>query len=516
MARPLPGASRARLLLLVAALCGALPSCSNNGPGGRRPHVVVVVVDTLRADLVSDPYGLADTPHLDELIAGSKGFTHAVAHAPLTLPSHTSLFSGRLPHEAGVLNNAVPVPTTVELLPEWLERYGYESRAVISMGTLNPVKQAPSLARGFSHYDIDYHNLDDAERVLERVRASLDARDEDRPLFLFAHFADPHAPYRDHDDVPSEVVLTAGEAELARLDTSMAPHWSEDLELEAGTFRLRYDFADLGEVRMLFLRPAAGGPHLPVNWEVGRRRAGANEVVVSWEVPEDGSWRLSTWVSDVTYVEQVQQRYPREVEHVDRVLGALVEELEARGMWQDTVFVFTSDHGEALGERGRIGHPWSLYEDQVRVPLLLRTPESHPFHEELQAVPTDALIGLRNLAPTLLQLCGLPGLPGTTGTSILDAVGSPVLSEVYPPESPLEHLSLRSPDHKLVWTPAEDAWELYDLRADPAEQRDLFADRGGEFAEWQALLRSVFERSRAALRGETDEEAGAMLDALGY
>src|SRR5262245_55369853 len=125
-------------ILVLAAGCGdvtedASPSVAKLSPEdaalaawkpAEQPNIVLILIDTLRADAVLDPQGAYDTPNIDRL--GSEGlvFTRAFASAPMTLPSHTSLFSSRPPLETGVLNNQQVVPEDLPVLAQWLEEHG--------------------------------------------------------------------------------------------------------------------------------------------------------------------------------------------------------------------------------------------------------------------------------------------------------------------------------------------------------------------------------------------------------
>ena len=120
--------------LLVLAGCGG----GEGDAPRKRPSVVLIVVDTLRADAVLDPRGQCDTPNIDALARDGVAFERAFSHAPMTLPSHTALFSSRPPFETGVFNNWQPVREDLPLLAQWLEEYGYQTHAVISLGTLDP------------------------------------------------------------------------------------------------------------------------------------------------------------------------------------------------------------------------------------------------------------------------------------------------------------------------------------------------------------------------------------------
>ena len=198
-----------------------------------RPHVILIVIDTLRADAIHDPYDLVDTPHIDALAADGVVFSNAFAHAPMTLPSHTSLFSSRLPFETGVLNNGQVVPEDLPLLAERLEEYGYRTCAVISLGTLSLVGQE-GIRRGFEEFNADFMRMAKAHEVTERVSDQLGDLDPDQPVFLFVHYSDPHEPYYDHDHEPRNAELWIDGELFEEICISDAYVWKGEIELEPG------------------------------------------------------------------------------------------------------------------------------------------------------------------------------------------------------------------------------------------------------------------------------------------
>lgn len=188
------------LLSFGGAACGG---CGWRPPGGR-PNILLVTIDTLRADRVGalgSPLGA--TPHLDRLAARGTTFTAAFTTAPITLPAHASLLSGRLPFRHGArINGTERVAPSVPLLAEEFRGAGYETGAFVGSLVL---RADTGLGRGFDTYDETFAANEGrpretwvAERrgdeVAGRAIAWLD-RERDRPFFVWVHFYDPHAPY---------------------------------------------------------------------------------------------------------------------------------------------------------------------------------------------------------------------------------------------------------------------------------------------------------------------------------
>ena len=140
-----PRTSRFRALAAAAGLSAVLVcGCSRAAPGegAEQGNLVVIVVDTLRAD-----FGGAKTPHIDQLGRDGIAFDLAFRHAPITLPAHTALFSSRHPFLTGVTNNGQPVPRQVPVLSEWLAAHGYRTAAAVSLASLWPVSAGRGVDR---------------------------------------------------------------------------------------------------------------------------------------------------------------------------------------------------------------------------------------------------------------------------------------------------------------------------------------------------------------------------------
>lgn len=426
--REWPVFPRGRGLATTLALACGLTACRAAAPPARpRPSVLLVTVDTLRADRLGC-YGRAgaETPAMDGLAREGLLFRQAFTSVPLTLPAHATLLTGLEPAAHGLVDNGMSARDLgAPTLAERLSGAGYDTAAFVAAHVLNRIF---GLDRGFRLYDdgppdVDetegfFHGVADASGRVEAAVAWL-RRPRQEPFFLWLHLYDVHAPH-------------------------VAP----------APFAQR--FAD----------------------------------------PYDG-----------------------EVAYVDSQLARLLRGLANLGLEQDTLVVLTADHGESLGEHGEETHGILLYDATLRVPLILRLPG----RVRPGAVSTRAVV-LADVAPTVLELCGLPRNPRSHGVSLLqEEPGGPPralwAASDYPARqfgwAPLR--SLRAAGFKLIEAPRP---ELYALEQDPGETRDLAARDPRRLAELRARLPEV-ERALAAARpalaplepaGETRER----LAALGY
>jgi arylsulfatase A-like enzyme len=491
------------------------PACGGGGyDDSRRPNVFLVVADTLRGDYVEG--AAVATPALATLAADGVRFTHAFSHAPMTLPSHTALFSSRPPFETGVLNNYQDVPSSLPLLAEHMQRFGYATHAVISLGTLNPRKgEGTGLDRGFDVYDLDYWHMDTAESAVERMARRLDQVDTGRPFFFFAHFTDPHRPYNAHggDDLQADVKID-GEPFLT-VNLSDMTQWEGEVELEAGEHEL--EFTAERDFRIGALEFGRDDPRL--KWEAteGGLYKTLQRVVVTATVKESGTFLLRFWTSEVVKRKATAARYGGEVEYLDRHLGAFFDELRTRGLYDDSVILFTSDHGEALYEHDAFAHVQNLYDEMINVPLIVKLPAGHPALGRLEEI-RDAVVPHMDLVPTILDLTGLPALEGARGTSLLTGRSNTVFAETHKPEAKHNYLGIRDDRYKLIYDPDAQSFEMYDLQADPDELVDVFAEHGDERADWQAQLElaSTLAKKGVPSMGDASAETLEALQALGY
>ena len=169
--------------------------------------------------------------------------------------------------------------------------------------------------------------------------------------------------------------------------------------------------------------------------------------------------------------------YEAEALWTDEHLAALLDELTVLGVLDDTLVILTSDHGEEFYEHGRWGHQRTLYEEVLRVPMLMRYPQSLPAGLR---VPGQAR--LQDVMPTVLELAGVPERAGLEGQSLL-----PLLDPDHPghaqhlrlsvPARELDLYGLRSSTHKSLWDEFNEQGSLYDLARDPREQRPIAFDR---------------------------------------
>ncbi len=388
-----------RTYCLTVCVLAALLATACTKP--ERPNVLVVTIDTLRADRCS-AYGhsVATTPVLTRLADHGTLFRRAYSPTSTTAPSHAALMTSRHPRTLGVLKNGQPIVDEETTLAEVFHDAGYATAAFTSS---LPVKARYGFGQGFEHYDDEFttetaslgrqkspkaHDRR-AEFTVTAVKAWLAGRSDSRPLFVWVHLVDPHAPYRSPE-------------------------------------------------------------------------------------PFDGDWPRRAG--------RMRKRYDAEVRYADRNLGEILEAFERAEAGAGTIVAVTSDHGEGLGDHNWMSHGINLYEEAVRVPLVV----SAPGRVDERAVAEEP-VQLMDVAPTLVELAGIDVPAAFHGVDLFGP---------RDPERPvyLQRRSYKSKkqrkrkiagamtavvrgDSKLINAPEEKGLELYDLARDRQERRNLAVSR---------------------------------------
>jgi arylsulfatase A-like enzyme/Tfp pilus assembly protein PilF len=399
----------------------------------RRPspadlNVVVVTLDTLRADRLGC-YGFrgVETPNVDAVAAEGVLFEQATSTVPLTLPSHTSIFTGLIPPHHGVRDNGgFFVEATTTTLAERLKQGGYTTGAFVGAWVLD---SRWGLDQGFDLYsdrfDLSKYKVVNLGTVQKKGDEVMDlalewlAGVKEKKFFAWVHLYDPHTPYE-----PPEPFLS------------------------------RYP----------------------------------------------------------------GQKYLGEVAYTDKVVGRLVAWLKGAGVWDRTVLVLVSDHGESLGEHGENAHTFFVYDATQHVPLIVRTPWGDRGRSRAQVSTVDVM-------PTVLDLVGLAPQPAIDGRSLARLVLHPAsdspgvaYSETYFPRFHYgwQHLrSMRDGQWKYIEAPTP---ELYDVQQDPGETRNVFKAYSRRAEELRLRLeRMAGSGVQAAPDAATlDPETLQRLAALGY
>jgi arylsulfatase A-like enzyme len=496
-----------RLAPLVAAFAwvGAA-GCGGDGPAGKapaaearydatgallsgsrraiaRPNVVLICLDTLRADAIESVGGAPPAmPKLAALAAGATRFRDSASSASWTAPSIATMLTSLWPWRHGVQGhfNSPPLVPSVTTLAEILRAAGYATYAMTGGGF---VSDSMGLGQGFDDLREDW-SVDDPHGRLQRRVSTLDRA---KPFFLFLHTYDAHEPYgrkyppEGHDD-PARVA--AVNAYVKSLQARMPEPESEAPREEGRTLLLALRTDPLMQ-QALFAR-------------FGRERMQRACFVYDRMVYPTSPDRREL---DAT----LRARYAAGLARLDDGLAGVLARLEA-ALPKDTVWIVTTDHGEAFGEHVNLGHGRYLYDELSRTILFVKAPGRLPAGE------VRGSCGLVDVLPTVLDLAGLPSSPDFDGRSLLtlargQGTGHAILAEEVRRDYEASHhtelrlASARTRRGKWIatWKPADRSVEeeVYDLEADPAESKRLGADAvAGLGADFEAAVAAMRARMK--------------------
>jgi len=457
---------------VVAMLCVAAAACHRPAA---HPNVVLIVLDTVRADHLS-AYGYSHptSPTLEAFARQAIRFTQAYSLSTWTLPAHASLFTGLYPSAHGATQQHLWLDDRFDTLAELLHGRGYTTAAFSG----NPwVARATHMEQGFD------------------VMQEMWGRPEANETGTF-----PHA--------------------TNRLVFDWLARRSRD--------RPFFLFVNYIEPHFPYSAPATyEAPFVDPTSTADERR----QAEVRWT-----DWYLHppTWTPRLAALRAAL--YDAELSYVDAILGELLAELRRAGVYDDSIIVITSDHGENLGEHGHLDHVFSLYNTTLHVPLLLHLPQG----AGAGTTRTDP-VQLTDVFVTLAALTGADPHPAPGGRNLLDGTAPPdraLLAEYDFPAQALTAFSsaeqssaaldgfrreLRSVQvgaRKLIWA-SDGRHELYDLGSDPREERNLVAEAPQSAADLNRTLQTLTQRRPPASEPPSpaltpDAAARERLRQLGY
>ncbi len=456
-----------RLLLLLVASVG-LGSCDSRPAG---PNILLITLDTTRRDhLGCYGYQRDTSPNLDRLAADSIVYTNAYAVSSWTLPTHASLFTGKLPSAHGAeydpegplkLTDGIqdgpwqhyrarPIAENETTLAQILTAEGYATGGVAG----GPWMKTPfRLQKGFEFYDDENVTALNGRAAEDVTRVALEFIDRhaDEPFFLFLNYYDPHSPYFDPAKKPG--------------------------------------------YRPEFVRQVC-----PLGVDPGQLEQGELQRLL----------------------------YDAEIAYADHHLGRLLDHLRARGLYENTWIFVTADHGElqddpVLGDKGLWGHGNSLSQAEIHIPLFVKEPGRSG-----RKGPDDRMVQQTDVLPTILERLGLSLPPNIQGTPlgqrhpiVAEAVTLPFMSD--PERTDWRHQGdwrvVIIGKYKYGWSSNGTPF-LIDLEADPGEHTNLVTSDPARAQEMESLLLKYLaqlpEPGAVGQVGPVDEETMKSLRGLGY
>jgi len=404
-----------------------------------RPNILLVTIDTLRADHVGCyGYRRATTPTIDRLAGQGTVFTRAFSNTPWTTPSHYCFMTGALVSRHGSrdnLRNRTGVQGSVPvMISEVLRSAGYDTAAFVSG---YPLLRRSGLAAGFSVYDDTMQDklFGGTWKVERRAPQTADAfkrwwkaRGAGAPWFVWVHFYDPHGPYTPLPEYANMFV-----------DDGLGP---------------RDEVLD-----------APGNEPKPPGWT---KIAGERQ---------DRQYYIS--------------QYDAEIRMADDGVKAIVSLLEQAAQLESTIIVVSADHGEYLGEHGRWFVHDDLYSQSLMIPMVFSGP-GVPRGER-----SDAITESIDVAPTLLSLAGIAPPASMMGTKLFTGDGNVRrhARDLVLSESPRTNRCSVT-GGSLQWIGTHPHTELHDYRHDPLRRRNLIGELAYESKMMRQFAGDAVSRAR--------------------
>ncbi|MEO8595845.1 MAG: sulfatase [Candidatus Solibacter sp.] len=452
----------AGILTLASFALGrpAAPSVEAASPAIKqtnRPDIILIVMDTVRADHLSEyGYERNTTPNLKALAADSTVYTNAISASDITLSSHASLFTGMYPSWHGAYcdpRNAAygrAISERYPIVSELLHGGGYHTRGVAA----NLYLRADfGLERGFDEFRIPR-----PVPILAAENGFMLRHGFRRLLSFVFDTAQFDRLYATGQDITALVV--SGGA-------------------EAGPARPAFTFINYMDAHFPYLPPSPYDARFP-----GRKPRTTQDDL------ELQQHALVTGKSDVPgYRLHAVSQYDGGIAYLDWQIGQVTAWLKRRGSYDNTMIIVTSDHGESFGERQRVGHANSPYQNLLHVALLVKYP-----HQERRGIESRP-VSLTGVAPTILEAANIAVPASMQGSSLTRTANREIYSETFP--CPVAH----SPDcpngctaraifswpYKFITT-SNGRRELFDLDSDPAEASNLYVRQPERAAELSGRL----------------------------
>ncbi len=413
------------MCILALALCGRAEQAA------KHPNVLLITTDQQQVTATSAAGNpLLKTPHMDSIAAHGVYFTRSYCAYPLCSPSRSALHTGRTPHEIKVDRNSVPIDPAMPISGQVFRAAGYDTayagkwhmpNAYPTDGIAGFEVLNKTTRQGKLAHDVDEATMNAAIEFLQRKH--------DKPFYLVVSFINPH-----------DICLPAGGS-----SPLLAAVWQK-------------------------YQPPAGAPLPPLPANFGPTGGGPGPLLAKHEEWDENQWQ------------RYRYAYYRMVEDVDQQVGRVLETLRETGQEDQTLIVFTSDHGEGLGS-----HRWTgkmmFYEEESAVPLIISWKGVTPPGR----MDRNHLVSTLDVLPTLCDYAGIQPPPLMRGESLRRVIENPaqpghefVASEMAGGGARRGGRSfmVRTKQHKYVRLAGPTTTELlFDLEADPGERKNLAADQ---------------------------------------
>lgn len=454
-------------------------------------NVLLIVADTLRADHVSAyGYSRSTTPAIDRLAKEGALYERAFSTSPWTTPSHASMFTGQYPTRNGVDGRNIYLNPAADTLAAYLARHGFQTAGFINNVY---IRRQTGIGRGFQQYEEFWGRNEVASLplLLELIRDHLRPR-QDTGAAETRHSVEQWLSHDWNSSHPFFLFVHF-----------MEPH---------------APYGEPSKYISEYLPAGITAEHaLKVNQDP--------ELYVCGKVP----------MKPLDFA-SLNALYDNDIRYMDTQIDALLSSFRARGLMDNTLVIFVSDHGEHFGDHGLMSHELSVYDELIHVPMILRHPATIRAGTRISNIVQTAdlfpsILRFLNLPLSEIDLQGLSLLPESNERSRVpfafveynNARAADKIAQrckgVSDPRFRQKTLKVaRSADLKLIYGD-DGTRELYNVKNDPAESHNLYVQAPREAQILQAVLNrwsASFQASRFFRKEDISREALEELRSLGY
>lgn len=479
------------LFIFVCSSCSVKPKKAREI---KPPNIVFIMSDDHAYQAISAyGYGLNHTPHIDSLASGGIRFDHAFVNNSLCAPSRASIISGKYSHKSSVKNIGDVFDGSQTTFPKQLQNAGYQT-ALIGKWHLR------SYPTGFDYWKIlpgqgDYYQPDFIHQNGDTLRENgyvtnlitddaiewMDKRDPDKPFCVLVWNKAPHRNWMpdikylnefDTVTIPEPPTLfddystrtRAAHEQKMEIAKSLSPNYDLKLDMYPQKPYKRYDELWINLFNRLTPEEQAAfaKEYEPKNDAFRKANLSGKDLV---------RWKYQRYMKD----------YLRTIQSIDDNVGRISAYLKANGLDENTIVIYTSDQGFYLGEHGWFDKRF-MYKESFRTPLIMRWPAAIK-PGRVSEVPVMNL----DIGETLLDAAGANIPDDMQGQSFLSILKGTTPKDwrkyVYyhyyssgGEHNVAKHIGVRSKDYKLIYFYENNEWELYDLKKDLLEVKNVFND----------------------------------------
>ena len=472
------------------SVLGGLAASAMARPASPKPNFLFILADDHAAYVQgADGNRLARTPNLDKLASQGTRFGMHHCNSPVCTPSRQCIFTGQLPHSAGVTRLPTPLAEDKPTLAKQFQKAGYTTAV---FGKMHFIKPGISGMHGFEIAQTE--DVIDREWKGQKPRREVPVDRDYRKL--------PWLPFKD----PSRLWLNAGDDPY--------PRYEEDMR---ASFQVRQAerFLEQRHEKPFALWVSFMEPHSPFDFpEEFRGRFNPDSFHPSPPGPED-TWQVPMIFRDLTMTEKqgINAAYYTSVEFLDKNIGRILSKLNQLGLDNDTLVIYTADHGYCLGQHGRFEKHCG-FDPALRVPLIIRYPgriRTGEVHDMTEHVDLSATI------VDLMQLDPLPIQHGRSLRPYLEGRYIQPRDHIFSEYLENEEAYIRTERWKFIYCTGKRARKdgyvvenptpgryriLYDLKSDPGEFHNVAEQHSGVAATLQSLMLERFRGTHPEVANE--------------